>query len=336
MVFPREILAWAIMAIDEEDVVRLHSNGVPEAAIQDLKKIRLPDTPAVVDIKNEPTLIITGVFLASSKNKTLKWYFERNGWTNALALDPYSKAGIYVQNNPLQTFLNFLSNVIEMMEPPAKGKMSAVSSDLQGRRIHLFLTLLDIKIAVGDDDLRQIIDKIEKIRNLSNLVRCVHINEEAQSQIGAGIGPRLYAMLADVGIVCFRASGITRTLQVLWHSKMALEDTITPKGFAVFDLWITRAATVSFLLLEPHVVANVTEDYLNWARNAGQSAWDAEIAIDRALTVEAEIQRAKTTSSEDPKFLLRRVLSARIPIPTPFTQAFWISGHEVSERKILC
>ena len=44
-VFPREVIAWALMAIDEHDVARMHPSGTPERASNSLKRIKLPDVP---------------------------------------------------------------------------------------------------------------------------------------------------------------------------------------------------------------------------------------------------------------------------------------------------
>ena len=37
-VFPREVFAWALMAIDEHDVARMHPSGTPDTAVQVLRR----------------------------------------------------------------------------------------------------------------------------------------------------------------------------------------------------------------------------------------------------------------------------------------------------------
>ena len=42
-VFPQEVVAWAMMAVDEADIPRAHPNGIPIDAVVALKGLRLPD-----------------------------------------------------------------------------------------------------------------------------------------------------------------------------------------------------------------------------------------------------------------------------------------------------
>ena len=91
------------------------------------------------------------------------------------------------------------------------------------------------------------------------------------------------------------------------RGKYAFEESSTPKAFVVLDLWLVRTMNVSFLLLDPSIIAKITGEYLDWARMAGDSAWDTEITTDRAMTVESEIVRATDAMKHDSKILLRRV-----------------------------
>ena len=94
--------------------------------------------------------------------------------------------------------------------------------------------------------------------------------------------------------------------------------------------------TVSFLLLDPSKIAEIRTQYLLWARAAVDTAWGAELPADRAVTVEKEVRKAKTAVEKDSKFLLRKVLGARMPTPTPHTQSFWISGAEAASHGSIC
>ena len=80
-----------------------------------------------------------------------------------------------------------------------------------------------------------------------------------------------------------------------------------PKAYATWDLWMTRTMLVSFLLLDPSNIADVTAQYLEWARTAGDRARDSEITIDRAMTVESWVRKAQSGMQTDSKFLLRKV-----------------------------
>ena len=53
-------------------------------------------------------------------------------------------------------------------------------------------------------------------------------------------------------------------------------------------------------------------------------------------TVESEVRQAQSAMQKDSRFLLRKVLGTRIPTPTPYTQAFWISGAEATSRNVTC
>ena len=145
---------------------------------------------------------------------------------------------------------------------------------------------------------------------------------------GLGLGSKLFTMVADTGVAAFRTSGVSRALQVTWRAKYAFEEASTPQAFAVLDLWLIRTMNVSFLLLDPSTIARITGEYLDWARAAGDSAWDTEITTDRAMAVESEIVRAKDAMKYDAMILLRRVLASHIPEPTQFTQAHWVSGQD--------
>ena len=92
---------------------------------------------------------------------------------------------------------------------------------------------------------------------------------------------------------------------------------------------MVRTMTVSFLLLDEFKKDEMTAQYLEWAHTA-DTAWDSELTTDRVVTVAGEVRKAQTAMQKDSKFLLRKVLGARIPTPTPYTQAFWISGAEAA------
>ena len=87
-VFPPEVMAWSMIAVDEADVPRAHPNGRPDETVTALKRLKLPEMPTAVDIRLEPTLVIL-VYLAQSKNKTLQYFCEDNGWANIIVIDPY-------------------------------------------------------------------------------------------------------------------------------------------------------------------------------------------------------------------------------------------------------
>ena len=88
-VFPREVIAWASMAVDESDVPRLPLNGQPSNAVTSLRRLHLPDVLTAEEMKREPTLIIVDIHLASSKKKKLHSFRKGNGWTDALIMDLY-------------------------------------------------------------------------------------------------------------------------------------------------------------------------------------------------------------------------------------------------------
>ena len=55
-VFPPEVVAWAMIGVDEANIPRVLPNG--------LRRLRTPDMPTAVDIRLEPTLVILDVHLA--------------------------------------------------------------------------------------------------------------------------------------------------------------------------------------------------------------------------------------------------------------------------------
>ena len=123
-------------------------------------------------------------------------------------------------------------------------------------------------------------------------------------------------------------SGVARALKVLKGKKFAFEDSNIPKAYAVWDLWMIRASTVAFMLLDPSDIASITETFLRWARQAGSSAWDVELTTDRVITMEEEVARAKSAMESDSKVMIRKVLASSVPTTTPVTQAYWIVTQE--------
>ena len=227
--------------------------------------------------------------------------------------------------------------VARMMQPSdGKGKDTTTSEDLINRRVHIWLSLTEVKGSVTDETLAEVISAIERVRNLCPSIRCIHLNEEAQGNEDNPIGSRLLAMLADTGILIFRAGEVTKAIRVACHEKFAVEDSITFKAFGAWNLWITRTMAVSFLLLDPSKIAHVTAQHLDWARTAGDTAWDSQITTERVITMEREVRKAQSAMRKDSKFLLRKVLGARVPTPTRYTQAFWISGEQAMSHNITC
>ena len=123
---------------------------------------------------------------------------------------------------------------------------------------------------------------------------------------------------------------VTRAIKVLRGKKLAFEDSTVPKAYAVWDLWIIRASTVAFMLLDPSDIASVTDTFLTWARQAGDCTWDVELTADRVVTLEEEVARAKSAMESDSKVMIRKVLASSVPTATPVTQAYWIAGDDAS------
>ena len=139
------------------------------------------------------------------------------------------------------------------------------------------------------------------------------------------IGAKLFTWIADTGVLAFRMSGVARALKVLRGKKFAFKDSNIAQAYAVWDLWMIRASTVAFMLLDPSGIAS-TKTFLRWARQAGSSAWDVELTTDRVITMEEEVARAKSAMESDLKVMVRRVLASSVPTTTPVTQAYWIAG----------
>ena len=137
------------MAIDEPDVQRLwlYPNGQPENAVASLRTLHLPEMPSAKEMKRETTLIIMDIHLASSKRKKLNNYCEGNGWwTDALITDHCGTAGVYVTNDHMRTIINLLHEAAKLMQPSkGRGKEPTTSEELTNRRVHMWLTLFDVK-----------------------------------------------------------------------------------------------------------------------------------------------------------------------------------------------
>ena len=120
-------------------------------------------------------------------------------------------------------------------------------------------------------------------------------------------------------MLCFRASGFTRAIKVASYDKFAFEDSPTPKAFVVWDLWMIRTTGVSFLLLDPAVIAGVTEKYSgSRAKREILLGMPSFPRID-VFTVEAEINKAKSAMSKD-YFFFASCVSNKDPDPHTFPQ----------------
>ena len=248
-VFPPEVVAWSMIGVDEADVPRALPNGRPDETITALKRLRLPDMPTAVDIRLEPTLVILDIYLAQSKNKTLQYFCEENGWANIVVVDPYVRHGSYVSNDPIRTMINLIAYVQGQISSAGKGgRPSGTSDDYTNRRIHIFISFDELKKACEDKVILELVESIEGLRKTSQCICCVHVNEEAMSIDNSPMGAKLFTWISDTGVLAFRASGITRALKILWDKKFAFEDAGVPKAYAAWDLWMIRASTVAFII----------------------------------------------------------------------------------------
>ena len=184
-----------------------------------------------------------------------------------------------------------------------------------------------------DEVILELVQAIEKLRKASQCICSVHVNEEATSHDNTPVGAKLFAWIADTGVLAFRASGVTRALKVLWGSKFAFDDASVPKAYAVWYLWM---ATVAFMLLDPSIIAEITGLYLDWARRAGDNAWDVELTTDRVDMMERDVAKAKSATESDSKIMIRRVLSSSVPSTTPVTQAFGSQGRSWQDWHHVC
>ena len=65
----------------------------------------------------------------------LSWEVQQNGRTDVLVMDPYTKPGLRVQNDPLKTLMNLLCDVVEMMScPPRSTQIRLVRQTMDLRR----------------------------------------------------------------------------------------------------------------------------------------------------------------------------------------------------------
>ena len=318
-VFPPEVVAWSMIGVDEADVPRALPNGPPDETITALKRLRLPDMSTALNIRLEPTLVILDIHLAQSKNKTLQYFCEENGWANIVIVDPYVRHGSYVSNGPIRTMINLIAYVQGQISSAGKGgRQSGTSDDYANRRIHIFISFDELKKACEDKVMLDLVEPIEGLPKASRCICCVHVNEEAMSIDNSPMGAKLFTWISDTGVLAFRASGITRTLKILWDKKFAFEDASVPKAYAAWDLWMIKTSTVAFML------------------QAGSSVWDTELTTDRVTTVEEEIARAKSAMESDSKVMIRKVLASSIPTTIPVTQAYWIAGEDASHIGIMC
>ena len=205
-----------------------------------------------------------------------------------------------MQGDPIRTMLNIVNHVHGQITASCKGgKQSGTSDDFANRRIHIFITFDDLKKACEDSVIVNLVQAIEKLRKASQCICSVHVNEEAMSHDNTPIGSKLFTWIADTGVLAFRASGVTRALKVLRRSKFAFDEASVPKASAVWDLWMIRTSTVAVMLLDPSNIADITELYLNWARQAGDTAWDVELTTDRVDVMERDVARAKSAMDKD-------------------------------------
>ena len=283
--------------------------------------------------------MIIDLRMAQTKNKALQYFCEENGWSDIVVMDPYGRHGSYVQGDPIKTVLNIVNHVHGQITASRKGgKQSGTSDDFANRRIHIVIAFDDLKKASEGSVIPDLVQAIEKLRKASQCFCSVHVNDEATSNDNTPIGSKLFTWIADTGVLAFRASGVTRALKVLWGSKFAFafDEASVPKAYAVWDLWMIRASTVAFMLLDPSIIAEISELYLNWARQAGDTAWDVELTTDRVDVMERHVARAKSATENDSKVMIRKVLSSSVPSTTPVTQAYWIAGEEAREIGNVC
>ena len=326
-----------MMAVDEADTPRAHPNGIPLEAVKALKKLKLPEMPDAHEIRMESALVIIDLCMSQTKNRTLQYFCEANGWSDMLVMDPYGRHGSYAQGDPVRTVLNLVNHVRGQITAQGKGgKQSGTSDDLANRRIHIFITFDDLKKTCEDSVILDLAQAIERLRKASQCICCVHVNEEAMSSDNTPIGSKLFTWLADTGVLAFPPSGITVALKVTWRSKFAFGEASVLKAYALWDLWLIRTSTVAFMLLDPSNIADITELYLKWARTAGDTAWDVELTTDRVVSMEKDVAGAKSAMEKDSKVMIRQVLSSSAPSSTPVTQAYWIAGDEASKLNILC
>ena len=119
--------------------------------------------------------------------------------------DPYGQ-GTYVQNDPMRSMISLVKRLSNQLQNIAN---QSTADDLTGRRVHIMLTLFEVKQIIPDKLLAELIEAIEKVHEISHYMCCVHVNEEALSQEGLGLGSKLFTMVADTGVVVFRASGVS-------------------------------------------------------------------------------------------------------------------------------
>ena len=200
-VFPPEVVAWAMIGVDEADVPRAHPNGRPDEAITALKRLRLPDMPSAVDIRLEPALMILDTYLAQSRNKTLQYFCEDNGWANIVVIDPYVRHGLHVQDNPVATMINIIAHVQGPIDSAGKGgKQSGTSHhNYTNRRIHIFMSFDELRKACEDKIILQLVESIEGLRKTSQCICSIRVNEEAMSVDNLPIGAMI-ARSHDLGI----------------------------------------------------------------------------------------------------------------------------------------
>ena len=199
-VFPPEVVAWAMIGVDEADIPRVLPNGRPDETITALKRLRTPDVPNAIDIRLEPTLVILDVHLAQSKNKTLQLFCEENGWGNIVVVDPYVRHGSYVPHDPIRTMNNLIKYVQGQISSARKGgKQGGTGDDYANRRVHIFISFDDLRKACDDQAMLDLVKSIEELRIACQCICCVHVNEEATSTDNSPMGAKLYAWISDTG-----------------------------------------------------------------------------------------------------------------------------------------
>ena len=182
-VFPPEVMAWSMIAVDEAAVPRAHPNGRPDETVTALKRLKLPDMPTAVDIRLEPTLVILDLYLAQSKNKTLQYFCEDNGWANIIVIAPYVRHGLHVPDDPIRSMINVIAHVQGQIDEAGKGGgQSGASDDYANRRIHIFISFEELKKACADKVVLELVQSIERLRKTSQCICSVHVKSQEQSK----------------------------------------------------------------------------------------------------------------------------------------------------------
>ena len=88
--------------------------------------------------------------------------------SSILVMDPYERRGTYVQNDPLRSRVSLLGEVARVMDGKDMGRTT--SEDLKNRRVHIILTLTEVKQTDSKDTLGELLSRVDAVRNLSSCV----------------------------------------------------------------------------------------------------------------------------------------------------------------------